>query len=483
MKAQQFVGLRGVVASTGFALLLTVVSPQVSPASNTEPVTFRVSSDSRGLSEYGRESGDPSLSADGGVVVFESRARLADGDLDEFALDIYTRDLETGVTTLVSDIASPPIFARDHLWPSISLDGRVAAFMSVTTSTRDDIHVADLMTGDLERLVLTPGDVSAGWPLAKPVLSGDGRYVAFHSGSRKLASVPPPPAAGPYYGGVYLYDRSDRSLALISLGPGGVYGNLGAYDAFPSDDGRYVAFTSQSTNLVVPDRNWDHDVFLRDIVTDTTELISVDSEERQIPGYAHGTGISGDGRFVAFTTRSAFVPGDANGEYDVYLRDRLLGTTERISVADDGISGDGGSSAVDTPTSSDGAFVVFVSDYAFAPDDTNGVSDVYVRDRSTDSIWRASLDSYGRQVGGGGGGTISADARAVAFVSGDAFMPGDLNSAADVFVRLLDPPSCPSGQNEDGTLSRDVHRTVEAAGPGSRTVHDINCDVLVPNGL
>ena len=140
--------------------------------------------------------------------------------------------------------------------------------------------------------------------------------------------------------------------------------------------------------------------------------------------------ISADGRYVAFISdASNLVPGDTNGVTDIFVYDRQTGTIERVSVAADGTQGNGGS--CQPSISADGRYVAF-SSYAsnLVPGDTNGISDVFVYDRQTDTIERVSVAADGTQGNSYSWqpASISADGRYVAFSSfASNLVPGDTN--------------------------------------------------------
>ncbi len=174
----------------------------------------------------------------------------------------------------------------------------------------------------------------------------------------------------------------------VSVSSDGTEGNW--YSHFPSisADGRYVAFQSAASNLVPGDTNGYWDVFVRDRLTGTTELVSVSSDGTQgnDESYDRALSISADGRFVAFGSEASnLVPGDTNGHSDVFVRDRLTGTTERVSVSSDGTQGNYG--GYWPSISADGRYVAFHSPASnLVPGDTNGHSDVFVRDRCPDGL-------------------------------------------------------------------------------------------------
>jgi Tol biopolymer transport system component len=185
-----------------------------------------------------------------------------------------------------------------------------------------------------------------------------------------------------------------------------------------SPDGRYVAFTSLSSRLVPGDTNGATDVFLRDLVAKKTERVSLGDDGAQPNAHAGTLGfvssISAGGRYVAFyTTASNLVPGDTNGRYDVFVRDRREETTRRVSVGDDGRQLTFGDGAVYSAISANGRFVAFQSSAAtLVPADGNAATDVFVRDRDIDedgvldepgavAAKRVSITSDGREATGG----------------------------------------------------------------------------------
>jgi Tol biopolymer transport system component len=148
-----------------------------------------------------------------------------------------------------------------------------------------------------------------------------------------------------------------------------------------SADGRYVAFSSEASNLVPGDTNDTYDVFVRDQQTGTTSRVSVSGTGEQGSDYSYDPAISADGRYVTFASGAwNLVPGDTNDTTDVFVRDRRTGTTGRVSVSGTGEQGNGESFS--PVLSADGRYVAFDSDASnLVPGDTNDTNDVFVRDR------------------------------------------------------------------------------------------------------
>ncbi len=187
------------------------------------------------------------------------------------------------------------------------------------------------------------------------------------------------------------------------------------------------------------DTNDSLDVFVRDRELGTTRRVSVSSTGAQGDSGGFGPAISSAGRYVAFSSHASnLVSGDTNAAQDVFVRDRELGTTRRVSVSSTGAQGD--SLSFDPAISSAGRYVAFSSDASnLVPGDTEGTVDVFVRDRDLGATRRVSVSSTGAQ-----GNRISFEpaissaGRYVAFSSAASnLVPGDTNDSLDVFVRIL----------------------------------------------
>jgi hypothetical protein len=180
---------------------------------------------------------------------------------------------------------------------------------------------------------------------------------------------------------VFVRDRDAGTTERVSVSSEETQANGGSGDASISADGSYVAFDSVATNLVPDDTNGAYDVFVRDRLLGTTERVSVNSDEVEGNGLTRGPSISADGRFVAFSSLAAnLVPGDSNDVGDIFVRDRDLGTTERFSVSSTGEEANDRSCVASI--SGEGRCVAFHSLASnLVPGDTNGQADIFVRDR------------------------------------------------------------------------------------------------------
>jgi Tol biopolymer transport system component len=267
------------------------------------------------------------------------------------------------------------------------------------TNDRVDIFVHDRQTNTTQRVSLSSSGVEGNDTSWYPAISGDGRFVAFRSFASNLVSgdtyLCDPPVGDPYNcEDVFVRDRDTDvdgifdeagavSTVRVSVSTSGTQGNNGSWDAAISSDGRFVVFGSAASNLVASDTNGKTDIFVRDRDTSTTIRVSVSTSGTQGNGDSYSADVSDDddGRYVVFSSDAAnLVSGDTNGKTDVFVRDRNTNTTTRLSVSTSGVQGDNWSYA---PTiSSDGALVAFDSGASnLVTGDTNNVADVFVRNR------------------------------------------------------------------------------------------------------
>jgi photosystem II stability/assembly factor-like uncharacterized protein/6-phosphogluconolactonase (cycloisomerase 2 family) len=282
-----------------------------------------------------------------------------------------------------------------------------------------------------------------------PTVSLDGRYVAFHSDATNLIADDANDSSD-----VFIYDRETDTIEAVSRNDEGDLGDSGSYAPSISEDNRYIAFQSSAANLVVDDTNDSNDVFVYDRTLDTIERVSVNDEGEEGDDYAQSPIISANGRYVAFESDATnLVADDTNDSNDVFVYDRDTDTIERISINDEGAEGDSSSSA--PAISSDGRYVAFQSSATnLVADDTNGSNDVFVYDRTLDTIERVSVDDEGTEGDDGSySSTLSADGRYVAFES-DAtnLFVDDENGGLDSFVYDRDTDSIERiGVDGDGT--------------------------------
>lgn len=175
--------------------------------------------------------------------------------------------------------------------------------------------------------------------------------------------------------------------------------NKGSYNASISAGGRFVAFDSRAPNLVLNDTNESRDVFVHDRQTGTTRRVSIDSSGSQANSGSGDASISSDGRFVAFNSYAAnLVPNDTNGVGDTFVHDRQTGATQRVNIDNSGNQANKYSCCVPS-ISSEGRFVTFdTAADNLVPNDTNDDWDIFVHDRQMGTTERVSIDSLGNQA-------------------------------------------------------------------------------------
>lgn len=202
-----------------------------------------------------------------------------------------------------------------------------------------------------------------------------------------------------------------------------------------SADGRVIAYSANASNLVPNDLNGQADVFIYDQAKNSTEVISVNPAGMPVGGLQPS--ISADGRYVAFRSAAPdLVAGDTNGQSDIFVRDRLTRTTVRVSLSNAGTESDAFSER--PAISADGQFVAFESDASnLVAGDGNGVRDIFVRDLLGNITTRASVDSAGLEANGASfNASINGNGARVVFQSSATnLVPSDTNSFQDVFMR------------------------------------------------
>jgi Tol biopolymer transport system component len=431
-------------AVAGAVLPLTLLG--VAPANAAANTTLRVSIASGGAQGNGEAQGNFAVSSgDGRYVAFDSAAsNMVSGDTNG-AIDVFVRDNVLGTTQRVSVASDGSQGNGASQDPTMSSDGRYVAFTSFAsnlvsgdTNGVADVFVRDLLLGTTQRVsIASDGTQATGQSAYAPRISLDGQFVVFGSDASNLVASDTNGTTD-----VFLRDLVAGTTERISVASSGTQGNGQSGWPAVSDDGRYVAFMSQATTFATGDNNGNFDVFLRDRVSATTTLISANSSG--LPG--NGTtgfgsalpSMSSDGRYIVFySSASDLVAGDSNGVEDIFVRDLQAGTMQRVSVDSSGTQSNGMS--LDPNISTDGRFVTFSSVATnLISGDTNAVQDVFVRDLAHNTTERVSVSSTGAQgdQNSAGRAAITTDGRLVAFWSrATTLVSGDTNAAGDVFTR------------------------------------------------
>ncbi|WP_328476213.1 hypothetical protein OHA21_21320 [Actinoplanes sp. NBC_00393] len=439
---------RGLRAGVAVAAVVAFVAPaSAAVAGATEPGgsagarTVRVSlADDGGQPD--RFSGGPEVSANGRYVAYISAAtNLVPGDTNDVP-DVFVWDRRTRTTERVN-LSSSGVQAVDgaHSGVRISADGRYVAFTSYAdnlvpgdTNENSDVFIRDRVKGLTSRVSVSSAGVQGdNFSAFSLGLSSDGRYVLFDSDAANLV-----PGDTNGFRDVFLHDRHTSRTSRVSTATDGTQGNHQSQAPAISADGRYVVFESFAGNLVPGDANDQSDVFLRDRRTGRTALVS--ATPAGIPGLynSFSPSISADGRLIAFMSDSPdLVEGDANGTVDVFVRDRRARQTTLVSLSDSGVPANDHCNSASI--SADGRYVVFHSPATtLVPGDTNAGDDVFVRDLDARTTSLVSVTTSGRQANDWSGDpSVSADGRVIAYLSyATNLVPGDTNEQPDVFARI-----------------------------------------------
>jgi Ca2+-binding RTX toxin-like protein len=416
------------------------------------------------ITETGQQSSgyaaNASVSANGRFVVFESDADDLTGQTDsDGANDIFVKDLLTGTVIRASETAAgdegsaTPVGAIDA---AISADGRFVVFESGATNLvandtngKTDVFLKNLETGAITRVSTSTSGAQAGAGVddSSISVSADGRYVSFTSASTNLVT-------GDTNGltDVFVKDTQTGQLTRVSTSAGGVQGNGNASDARLSADGKFVVFESSANNLAGgPDINGNPDIFIKNLQTGAISCVSLDLNGDYAIGMAYNPDVSADGRYVVFES-SADLLGD--GQYGTFVRDMQTGTLTHM--------GPGTYDENNHPRiSGDGRFVVFTS-----------AEDVYVKDLQTGEQVQLPGDVWTTPFSQAA--SISADGSTIVFNSeGSGLVEGDTNSTSDVFVvaNPLYVRTLSGGSGDDAyVISNASDVIVEVAGGGDDTV-------------
>jgi Tol biopolymer transport system component len=414
---RRYVFLLACIAGVVVSLVISQL-PSIVAQSNQTTEQIDVSSDGS-QANSGIETA-MAMSSNGRVVAFSTFATNLATDNQIFNLqDIYVRDRVDGTTEVVSLNGYGVQSNGISIEPSVSADGRFVAFTSDATNLVSgdtnqcfynlldesfqpgdcpDVFVRDRITGTTERVSVGSDGQEGNDRSSVPVISADGRYVFFISLASNFYSDDRPVSAD-----LFVHDRQNNTTDRV-LSPAA----LGDYTITP--DGRYIAYLGLSNGYYA--------AYVYDRQTGANELASVPRSGSRLNGYTHSPAISADGRYVAFVSAAtSLVSGDTNGRSDVFVRDRVAGTTERVSVSSLGAQANGDSFSFPFPNSvaisADGNLVSFSSSASnLVPGDTNTCSvqyyysftspgqcpDIFVRNRQARTTTRVNISNGGGQA-------------------------------------------------------------------------------------
>ncbi len=391
-------------------------------AAASDPRTTRVSVSSTGTPAVGTVLPGV-MSANGRYVVFTSTASNLVGVT---GTHVYRRDRNSGATVLVTFAKSGVPSVAGGFAPTVSADGRFVAFTSTGSDFVDgdtngtlDVFLRDMNTGTTAMVSASqtgvPGNLSSGLNSASSAreVSDDGRYVAFTSNATNLL-----PTSNGGKQQVYVKDMLTGVVTRASVDASDAAGNDTSSAPALSGNGRVVAFVSLAANFSPLSTSHTSQLFVRDLEAGTTTLQSVSTTGVPVLSRpASAPALSFDGRYVAFESQAQLEPRDRDiGTYDVFLRDRGLGTTTLASLSANAFAGpDSRAPSI----SADGRWVGFHSlDNLLAPGDVNGMFDVFLYDRSTEGVTLVSLNDAGQQANAPStSASVSSDGRLVLLMS------------------------------------------------------------------
>ena len=334
------------------------------------------------------------ISGDGRYVVFQSGSDEMDDTAGQNTwTDIFLRDRQTGTVTQVTHAFDGTATNENTYYPAISADGGHIVFQSDAsnltandTNNETDVFVYSAAAQTIS-LISVAADGGSGNGRSNTTyggsISGDGRFVIFYSRASNLVANDTNINSD-----VFVRDRDadedgifdetgpgEMSTQMVSVTPGGEAGAGFSYSPFITGNGRYVLFASTAPDLVIDDNNMTMDVFMRDMLTGITEIVSLKTDGSQGDGGSSNSAASDDGRFILFQSTAQLINGEPNLFQDIYLRDRQTGTTTLISIGESRAN----LSSLLPSLSADGRTAVFQS-FAFnlVANDTNNVSDLFL---------------------------------------------------------------------------------------------------------
>jgi hypothetical protein len=444
---------------------------QVFLRDRTTGITTLVSHSSLGADFVGNADSDhPAISADGRFVAFASKATnlVANQTDTNAATDIFLYDRTTGTISLASHIPASMTTTGDHasFSPVFSGDDSFVVFVSnatnlVTgqnkTAAVPDIYLYNRATGQITLVDHVAGlqmVPDGGANSTSPVMSADGKFIAFQSLSRDLS----PNQNTNGLPNVFLYDRVADTITLLSHSEAPNPPNLTANDFSGnptiSADGTFIAFESAATDLISPIVEGNAqlpDIFLYNRLTGTLTLVSHISSSLNTTGNnaSENPILSSDGSSIAFTSMATdLVAGqtDANNGNDVFLYNRLTGSVQLVSHTSASAAATGDGASTNPVLSADGSAVVFQSlatNLVPGQSDSNAATDVFRYDRATGAIRLMSRNRFVSTTTGDSASdsaVISGDGSTVAFTSSaEDLLPGDFKGQTHVFVFTASP--------------------------------------------
>jgi Tol biopolymer transport system component len=399
-----------------------------------------VSADAAGV-QGGAGSFAPQMSSDGRYVAFYSTATNLVTPNTTGVQD-FRKDLRTGEVRLVSADAAGVQGNGVSSNPVISSDGRYVAFYSTATNlvtpatSGNQVFRKDMLTGEVKLVSADTAGVQGNGASSYPAISDDGRYVAFLSSATNLLI---PATTGQQ---IFRKDLVTGEIKLASANPGGVYGNGNAmWNPDISSNGRYVVFTSESTNLVTPATSG-RELFSKDMLTGEVKLASSNAAGLESDNNNGYPSYSSDGRYVSFASVATNLVTPATTGQQVFRKDLLGGEVVLVSANAAGTQGTGmGGSATYPSTSADGRYVAFDSSFTNLVTPATSGTQIFRKDLVTGEVVLGSTNAAGTQGNGNSQySSLTPDGRYVAFYSFSTNLVTPATANAQIFRKELAAP-------------------------------------------
>lgn len=428
--------------ATGGTSLASASSPSVEPdgqpPGTTRVVSVRPDGTPAGFS-YG-----PSISGNGRYVAFWSYStELLEGeDISRRDNQAYLRDRKTGTTQLVSRDRHGGV-GKDNSYPtSVSADGGVVVFNSLAgdlvrrdNNLRYDVFLRNIAAGTTRLISRSLAGASGNLPSHGGDVSADGGLVVFESEASNLVEDDTNGTQD-----VFAYDSATETTTLVSRDPAGTPANGISFDADISADGNFVVFASYATDLVADDTNDSTDIFLHDIRAGTTTMLSRTPDGEPANDMSHSPSISGAGEMVAYSSTATDLlagPQDAEGDADVFVVDTADSKTRLVSHAVDGGYSDGDSDSYTGEVSADGRTVVFDSEAGDIIEGWKARLTVYAYDTVSRENVLISRRPDGRPLAPSESPVVSADGMLVAYQAKVTNDDGGFKRQSDAYVYRL----------------------------------------------
>lgn len=423
----------------------------------------------------------PTISANGRFVSFEG-GWTGFGSASNTATDVLVKDIVNNTATNEHQSSTSVLGNSGSGEPVVSADGRYLAFLSASSNLVEgsqptstySIYLAGIDGTGIDRVSAGTGGVLAtDGSSENPDLSGNGRWVVFESNTSNWATGGSTSSTD-----IFLKDRNTGNLTRISTSLTGGDGNGDSEDAQISNDGRFVVFESAASNLATGDTNGRTDVFVWDRASgEITNLSDRMVGARDAANSVLNADVAWDagwGGVIVFETAKELVDADDNNQTDVYAYNLVDETFQLVSSKANGAGV--ALSSVEASVSGDGRFVVFTSfSDSLVAGDNNGFADVFVKDLFTGEIALVSRSATGASGNqSSGGAQISLGGDWIVFESSASNLAGtDGNAGGTDVFRVSNPflrDTLVGGAGNDTYVIQRNDLIVEEAGNGTDVV-------------